>query len=43
VDEITLVSASGKPMTRETDLIDVCGFRFYAYRTMALSFENKEK
>jgi isoleucyl-tRNA synthetase len=42
VDEITLVSASGKPMKREADLIDGL-IPFYALCTMALSFENKDK
>jgi isoleucyl-tRNA synthetase len=37
VDEITLVSASGKPMKREADLIDVW-FDSGTICTMALSF-----
>ena len=39
VDQIVLVSGSGKPMKREADLIDVWfDFRCYALCTMALSF-----
>nr|WP_314840442.1 isoleucine--tRNA ligase [uncultured Flavobacterium sp.] len=44
VDEITLVSASGKPMTRETDLIDVWfDSGSMPYAQWHYPFENKEK
>ncbi|MDI5896514.1 isoleucine--tRNA ligase [Flavobacterium yafengii] len=44
VDEITLVSASGKPMTRETDLIDVWfDSGSMPYAQWHYPFENKDK
>ena len=44
VDEITLVSASGKPMKRETDLIDVWfDSGSMPYAQWHYPFENKEK
>jgi isoleucyl-tRNA synthetase len=44
VDEITLVSASGKPMTREADLIDVWfDSGSMPYAQWHYPFENKEK
>ena len=44
VDEITLVSASGKPMTREADLIDVWfDSGAMPYAQWHYPFENKEK
>ena len=43
VDDITLVSASGKPMTRETDLIDVWfDSGAMPYAQIHYPFENKE-